>query len=1182
MRAVLRLPVVLALLLTASACGEGEEARRATSCPTGFTEQGGACVAEAGTIAGTAHLADQQAHGGIEVRVLGTDRSASTSDSGLFELGSVPPGLWDVELRAPGYAPIRHAGVAVAQGRTVVLEPRTLERETPATVTIRGTIRLRNAASHAGTTVLLEGTSHVGLAGADGSFLLLAPPGRYRLVASHPGYEQLRLPEVEIGGSTFTFDDQLLEPAPATSGQITGTILLGGLPQAAATVFLSGTSLAAHTAADGSFTLDEVPAGLHTLVAAHPGYVTATSAVIAEAGATTDIGQLNLAHAPDAFAGSLVGHARRFGEGSHEGITLALEGPILATFDTAADGAFRFDELSPGTYTLTAIIPRGPQVVRTNLVVAGGTLTLPDLLLRPARPIHDGAIERSQPLGNGDLLLDFAHEVATTLYRGADSTFAALPGRAELHAASAHHSHVSIAGVLHRMDRVTGEAVPVFPRSAAVIGQAEGHVFYLREPNRIFRVGPGSTEGISVGAPNCATTGPWTFTLAPFTGTWWTVEMEGSCEGVAGTQRRSALVDLASGIALPAAAQVFPVPDGAILALPGTEPGTFDIEWASFSGGFVASRAVGVRDLFVGSTFARWRVGAEGDAFGEIHAMPFTDFEPVLLASAAAVETVFPGGERALLTSATGQGWIADFAAGTARSLGSDPVSAHPLTADRLWLVADDGAQVLSGYDAATGDFFDYVGGVSDVQVLGDIATYVSAGETHVARFGRPGQDQFLCTGSAARLFRARDAPVLGYVCGPSPVPQVRDLDTGSSHGILASAASGTFLSVHGCSLSPSGTRVVCSYEAYVVGGHPWSCYAGATQFCTVAYDTATSSRRVLRGDSLPTSIWSPSEDAHLALNPTGSLVVGFGASPTNGSYAGSRAPDVFALGDGGRWALAHAADGGIDWIDLPADTVIVHGASAWPFSSRNEWILDTTLIRLTDGVFQTLPRAAALRWYADDGSAALAYDGRLLWVTPSYATTVASSVIELGHDLYLADTTDGQGRLLRLDRQAAQLVEVATGIGTELLALGAERFVLFRDRDPLTGTAELVRYERSAGSLTPLAQGVVPELALTQHGERLLATTRSGGSLRLVSVPLDGSGATEIGPAMTELVSDAFGRIVYVGDGGLLWAETPAGADAIAEADALGTVVDAESHLLFTVASERTDLPRGTWRADR
>src|SRR5438034_4943212 len=69
------------------------------------------------------------------------------------------------------------------------------------------------------------------------------------------------------------------------TGQITGIVKNSdGQPTASATVMLRGTKLSTVTAADGRYTLPEVPPGSYTLVAALIGYGFATATANVEAG----------------------------------------------------------------------------------------------------------------------------------------------------------------------------------------------------------------------------------------------------------------------------------------------------------------------------------------------------------------------------------------------------------------------------------------------------------------------------------------------------------------------------------------------------------------------------------------------------------------------------------------------------------------------------------------------------------------------------------------------------------------------------------------------------------------------------------------------------------------------------------------------------------------------------------
>jgi len=139
-------------------------------------------------------------------------------------------------------------------------------------------------------------------------------------------------------------------------GRITGSVSLEPKAGEAATspegvsISISGSSLTAQAAADGSFTLTEVPAGIHELVLAHPGYATETIRGVGLAlGAEVALDPARLLLA----RGDLSGTATLAGAGDHRGISVEIAS-LGASAQTDSTGAWQLTGVPTGRYTLAA------------------------------------------------------------------------------------------------------------------------------------------------------------------------------------------------------------------------------------------------------------------------------------------------------------------------------------------------------------------------------------------------------------------------------------------------------------------------------------------------------------------------------------------------------------------------------------------------------------------------------------------------------------------------------------------------------------------------------------------------------------------------------------------------------------------------------------------------------------
>lgn len=252
--------------------------------------------APAGSVVGIATLEGADDSSGSVVFLAGTGYSTHTAGDGSFTIADVPPGGYTVVARHAGYenaSAVANVVVGEDASVTLSLKPILVGSNTGA---VAGTATLEATAAgtsdNSGTTVFLGGTGYVAQTAADGSFTMTnVLAGTYTAVAVHSGYESARAEVTVVVDQTATVTLVLkkLVVAPE-NGRVVGTVTLAGAEDMSGTLVEVGdTGQVAITAADGSFSIPNVPPGAHDVTASHAGYGDGTASATVTAGMTANV-----------------------------------------------------------------------------------------------------------------------------------------------------------------------------------------------------------------------------------------------------------------------------------------------------------------------------------------------------------------------------------------------------------------------------------------------------------------------------------------------------------------------------------------------------------------------------------------------------------------------------------------------------------------------------------------------------------------------------------------------------------------------------------------------------------------------------------------------------------------------------------------------------------------------------
>ncbi|MHB8876918.1 MAG: carboxypeptidase regulatory-like domain-containing protein, partial [Myxococcaceae bacterium] len=224
--------------------------------------------------------------------------------------------------------------------------------------------------------------------GADGTFLLEGlPDGVYVVEAFAPSTLELRQTgRGEVKGGSGTAGELSFVGAGRITGRVNAPAGVSG-----AEVFVSGSLVRQRVAEDGSFALEQVPAGTQTLVASREGYQPSYAKVTVPYNAILDNQTLSLSEVAHG-SGRISGHAYFFNKTNHAGITVTVEGTLLST-QTVADGSYTLTGVPLGFVNLVASGAGYDPDKEWNVAsLQGGEFRAPDLRLYHAVNRFHGTI----------------------------------------------------------------------------------------------------------------------------------------------------------------------------------------------------------------------------------------------------------------------------------------------------------------------------------------------------------------------------------------------------------------------------------------------------------------------------------------------------------------------------------------------------------------------------------------------------------------------------------------------------------------------------------------------------------------------------------------------------------------------------------------------------------------------
>ncbi len=346
-------------------------------------------------------------HGGIRVGARDTPFSTVTASDGAFEL-PLPAGRYTLDFEAPGYEPAELDDVTVVAGAET--EPLSVfVRGRPGAV--RG--RLRVSADFSRPDLFADATvsraaspdgdsEAAAVAEADGSFVFPAVPvGTWYVRVALPGFEPaVEVAVVEVDAAT---DLGFVDLRPSLEvGTLNGTARLAGAPEdghAGIRVQVRDTTFSTETAADGAFSLVDLPVNRYQLVFSRPGYGTATLSDVDVGEGENGPVEVALAAAPGAIVGTVALPAAFADPGRVAEVELRLfdaaapadAEPVALPTNPGADGFFTFAGVDVGLWRVEARLDGFRTFVDTRRLGPGERVDLGRIQLQPDVPDEGGA-----------------------------------------------------------------------------------------------------------------------------------------------------------------------------------------------------------------------------------------------------------------------------------------------------------------------------------------------------------------------------------------------------------------------------------------------------------------------------------------------------------------------------------------------------------------------------------------------------------------------------------------------------------------------------------------------------------------------------------------------------------------------------------------------------------------------
>jgi hypothetical protein len=269
--------------------------------------------------------------------------------------------------------------------------------------TVTGKVTNDQGAPISGASVSSGGNGAI--TGSDGGYTLQVPGGTSTITAALAGYQSAS-ESVTVTAGQGT-EAETLQIQPINPGNVTGTVADGN-GQALSGATVSAAGLSTTTAADGTYALNNLPAGQTTIQASLTGFQSGSVTVTVVAATTTPAPAITLISSSGAISGSVK-------SSMGAAIAGASVGYGGGTATTDSNGNYTLAGVPVGTVQLVASAS-GFQSVTQSVTVAGGTTSTANFTLTAA-PTGGTVTGKITNISNGAILAG-----ATVKWSGGSTT----------------------------------------------------------------------------------------------------------------------------------------------------------------------------------------------------------------------------------------------------------------------------------------------------------------------------------------------------------------------------------------------------------------------------------------------------------------------------------------------------------------------------------------------------------------------------------------------------------------------------------------------------------------------------------------------------------------------------------------------------------------------------------------